>query len=69
MDVSRETMTVQKYPHEINRHDIICLNDKEILVLDIDHEDAIATYHDGRQPVRVMLSPYLTYTIIPEENV
>lgn len=69
MDVSRETMTVQKYPHEIVRHDIVCLDDREILVLDIDHADAIVTYHDGRQPTRVMLSPYLSYTTITEVTI
>jgi hypothetical protein len=66
MSVSRETMTVEKYPHQIEKFDIVCLGDKEILVLEIDHEDAIVTYHDGRQPIRVMLSPYLTYTTITE---
>jgi len=66
MNVSRETITVEKYPHEIEKHDIVCLGDREILVLDIDPTDAIVTYHDGRQPTRVMLSPYLTYTTITE---
>ena len=66
MNVSRETMTVEKYPHEIVKYDILCLGDREILVLDIDPTDAIVTYHDGRQPTRVMLSPYSTYTTITE---
>lgn len=69
MSVSRETMTVQKYAHEIEKHDIVCLGDREILVLDIDPTDAIITYHDGRQPTRVMLSPHLTYTTITEVTI
>jgi hypothetical protein len=66
MDVSRETMTVEKYPKAMNRHDIVCLGEKEILILDIDHDECIITYHDGRQPVRVMLKPWLTYETITE---
>lgn len=71
MNVSRETMTVEKYPDEIVKYDIVCLWDREILVLDIDHEDAIITYHSGdmRQPRRMILSPYSTYKTIPEEDI
>lgn len=67
MDVSRETIEKWKHPHEIVKFDIVCLGASEVLVIDVDPADAVITYNNGREPVRVMLSPYLTYLTMPKE--